>query len=552
MSVVQPTNPKRRISIRRLLKNIALSIVPALLLLAIIGSAGRVLEAYNQQQAQNSQIESRSDAYHATATALSDESETSNTSNETSRVFGDVVLVQQVFATNTPSEVLVTETPIPTLAPPTLTPLPFTPEPLGEAPIFDLPAFFFPPTPEPGQTMSGTAVPTQVPTVPRDYNLVNILLLGGDDEVTNDNFLRTDTMIIVSVNLDTGTAAMLSLPRDMFVYVPNGTMARLNVAYFIGENIGWEPGGGFGLLRSTIFYNFGINVHYYAKVNFSGFEQIIDTLGGVDVGVDCTYQDWYPVDDFDITRSIEENYYLRTLDIGYHHFNGFDALWYARTRKVSDDFDRGRRQQQILRAIWRKARDTGQLANLPSLWPQLAEVVETDLSFENMLKLLPYALNIDINQIENFQFVRTYHTTPWQPPSGDYVQLPVYDTMRPLLEDFYQPPTSSQLALSGSSIAVYNGTDIENLDLVASERLRWEGFSAVALGKPEDGAQLVETSLADFVASDKGSLTPDLASVLNIKQANMKIQPDPNRIYDYAIIIGDDYNSCTYSVLAVN
>ena len=72
-------------------------------------------------------------------------------------------------------------------------------------------------------------------------------------------------------------------------------MGRLNIAYGIGENIGWQPGGGFGLLRQTLFYNFGINVHYHARVNFSGFEAVIDRLGGIDIAVDCDYRDLYPL-----------------------------------------------------------------------------------------------------------------------------------------------------------------------------------------------------------------------------------------------------------------
>ena len=71
---------------------------------------------------------------------------------------------------------------------------------------------------------------------------------------------------------------MLSLPRDLLVYIPSGRMGRLNTAYGIGENLSWDPGGGFGLLRQTLFYNFGINVHYHARVNFSGFEAVIDRL----------------------------------------------------------------------------------------------------------------------------------------------------------------------------------------------------------------------------------------------------------------------------------
>jgi anionic cell wall polymer biosynthesis LytR-Cps2A-Psr (LCP) family protein len=114
--------------------------------------------------------------------------------------------------------------------------------------------------------------------------------------------------------------------------------------------------------------------------------------------------------------------------------NGFDAPW--RTRKTSDDFDRGRRQQQILRAIWRKARDTGLLANAPQLWSDATQVVKTDLGFEDMLGLLPIALSLDVSKIENFNMIRTYHTTPWQTPDGDFVQLPNYDPIRALLEDF--------------------------------------------------------------------------------------------------------------------
>lgn len=468
-----------------------------------------------------------------------------------------VMVVAQFFATNTPqgegSLSLVTNTPaaLPTetatsTATDTATPEPtqtFTAAPTETATSRPLPTLFVPANPQISEA-GGTAVPTIVPVVDRrGYDLVNILLLGSDDELTTDNFRRTDTMIILSINRSTNTVAMLSLPRDVYVYIPSGTMNRLNIAYGIGENIGWTDSG-FGLLRQTILYNFGINVHYYALVNFTGFEQIIDTIGGVDIAVDCAYEDYYPVEDFDPSRPIEENYALRTLDIGYYTMDGFDALWYARTRRVSDDFDRGRRQQQILRAIWRKTRDTGMLANLPTLWGQLTEIMQTNLGFEDMLGLLPIALQLDISRIENFYMIRTYHTTPWTTSSGENVQIPNFEPVRALLEDFYQPPTQNQVRLEGARISVFNGTGNNNWDRVAAERLAWEGFNAVSSGVA-DKTDYPNTILIDRVGREKGSSLNKIASILNVRPENINVEPDPNRTVDFEVILGSSYNSCT-------
>ncbi|MBA3875196.1 MAG: LCP family protein, partial [Anaerolineae bacterium] len=153
-----------------------------------------------------------------------------------------------------------------------------------------LPTPLLPDNADPSQ-VSVTAIPTKVPLIDRKGNdLVNIMLLGVDSELTGDNIDRTDTMIIVSINRTTNTVSMLSLPRDLFVYIPGWTMQRLNLAFTHGNQVGWT-GGGFGLLRQTIFYNFGINVHYYIEVKLSGFKQIINTLGGVNLTVDCAIQD---------------------------------------------------------------------------------------------------------------------------------------------------------------------------------------------------------------------------------------------------------------------
>lgn len=472
-----------------------------------------------------------------------------------------------ILATNTPAQPVNTPTPtltatLPptnTLAPtatpdlPTETSIPPSPTPAATNPA--LPTPFFPQSPAEGAVSRGTAVPTEVPLVDRNYDLVNVILLGGDNELTGEDFDRTDTMIIVSVNRDTGTVSMMSLPRDLFVYLPSGTMERLNVAYAVGENIGWTDGG-FGLLRQTILYNFGINVHYYARVDFSGFQEIIDSLGGVNIAVDCDYQDYALIgaevpEEATLTVS-EEDGELYTLPVGYYNLSGDEALWYVRTRRNSSDFDRGRRQQQLIRAMWRQVLEDGQLnlANLPTLWSQATSVVETSLTLDVIASLLPIALDLDFGEVENFTLIRTYHTQPWQPPDGAFVQLPLYETMRPLLEDFYNPPPASQLELGGASVAVYNGTGNDNWDLIASESLRWEGFGAIAYG-PADTTDYAETVLIDRAGQQRGSRTGEIARALNIRQENIIVDPDPNRVADYEVIVGANYNSCPDGVLPV-
>lgn len=474
-------------------------------------------------------------------------------------------IVAQAFATNTPRVLEVTIPALNTVAPAeTLTPSASStptstatdvptatqtepPQPTITETPRPLPTLLMPAAPD-ANSSAPTAIPTIVSAVDRHgYDIVNILLMGGDDEITDDGIIRTDTMIIVSVNRTTNTVAMLSLPRDLFVYIPGWTMQRLNLAYIHGEQIGWEPDGGWGLMRQTIFYNLGINVHYYALVNLGDFKQIIDTLGGVDIAVDCAIQNLPLIEAPPPPEAHEvESDGSYILPVGFYHMNGDSALWYARSRDNSSDFDRGRRQMQILRAIWRAARTNGQLTQLPDLWAQLTAVVETNLTFEDMLGLLPLALTLDPSRIDHFYLQRLYHTTPWQPPDGSNVQLPNYDPIRQLLEDFYLPPTESQIESESDRILVYNGTSNADWDRVAAERLGWDSFNAVAAG-PADNANYAETILIDRTGRTKGSTLEDIASILNVRPDNIISEPDPNRNADFEVILGSSYNSCTFS-----
>jgi LCP family protein required for cell wall assembly len=391
-----------------------------------------------------------------------------------------------------------------------------------------------------------TAIPPQVPLADRHgYDIMNIILLGTDSEVEpNDPSYRTDTMIIVSINRTTGTVAMLPLERDLFVFIPGWTMQRLNLAYQRGEVVGWTDGG-FGLLRQTILYNFGIPIHYYASINFEGFQTIIDTLGGVDIAVDCAIQD-YRFEGYDAWN--EPIYRLYTLPVGLHHLDSDMALWYARSRHNSDAFDRGRRQMQLLLAIWREAKAQGLLGQALELWPRLDEITDTNLSLPDIVGLLPIALNLDPARIKTLNMIRTYHTTPWQPPDGSFVQLPNWEPISQLINNLYLPPTENQLVREGARIEVMNGTPNEGWAWVAADRLAWEGFVPI-VNENVDRLDYTSTVVIDYTGRTKGSSLNGIIQALNVRPDNVRIEPDSNSPVDFRVILGSNYSSCTFGVL---
>ncbi len=200
-------------------------------------------------------------------------------------------------------------------------------------------------------------IPPSVPLLETSDDIINVLLLGSN---SYDNALRrTDVLILVSINREAGTAAMWHIPRDLFVYIPDHTMDRINTAYALGSS----NGGGFALLQETFRYNFGIELDHYARVNFTGFQEIINRLGGLEISVDCALQDWKLIDPA-LDPSVEENWEMFTLPVGRQTLDAYTALWYARSRVTTSDLDRGRRQMDILRAIWQQARRQGLLTQV--------------------------------------------------------------------------------------------------------------------------------------------------------------------------------------------
>lgn len=390
-----------------------------------------------------------------------------------------------------------------------------------------------------------TAIPPRLKPIEREGNdLVNILLLGSDSELGEAN-QRTDTIIVLSVNRTTGTASMLSLPRDLFVWVPAWRMNRINRVYGHGELGGWKPGG-FDLLRQTILYNFGINAHYHVLIDYSGLREIVDFVDGVEVVVECAIKDKLHKDTRipDEARKVEDVYWV--LDAGVYEFDGLEALWYARSRRGVTDLERGRRQQQLLRGVWSRLRSSGQLTNpgeLYRLWRLAEDVVRSDLGPDVLVSLLPVGLGLGPDDVFYHSLQLKRHTIPWRTPAGAEVLLPVYDGLLPVLEEFYHPPVANRLRLDGPSARVLNGSSRPDRDRIAGSQLVREGLNARPAGLAQDGIH-AHSILNDFTGATKGSHAGQIAQILEIPQERIHVRADPARAVDYEVVIGEDYQTC--------
>ena len=252
-----------------------------------------------------------------------------------------------------------------------------------------------------------------MPVIPFSDRVVNVILLGSDQRASGGGS-RTDTMMIVSLDPERGTVTALSIPRDLYVYIPGWRVDRINVAY--GR-------GGTDLVATTVLYNFGIRIDRYVTLNFGGFIALVNNLGGIDVQVtgylsdECGRRNW-------------------AFAPGVYHMDGFAALCYVRMRKHSSDFDRLRRQQEVALAIFSRAASLDGLSRLPELYASFNQLVDTDMPLDEMVSLVPLASTVlsDKSRIRRYA-VDTSMATGWRVPySGASVQLPNREAILRMLE----------------------------------------------------------------------------------------------------------------------
>lgn len=208
----------------------------------------------------------------------------------------------------------------------------------------------------------------------------SVLLIGVDKRAENESEgVRSDTLILVRIDPLAGWATMLSIPRDSVVALPSGNFGKVNSAYtygfynaenLYGDGTSKDAGGG-AAAAQTIERFLNVKVDYTAQVDFQGFERLVDSVNGVVIDVKAALVDpEFPTENHGVERI-----YIAP---GIQQMNGRTALVYARSRHSSNDFDRSKRQQQVLKAVLSAVRNRGIMANV-SLLPQWIGVLEQNV-----------------------------------------------------------------------------------------------------------------------------------------------------------------------------
>ena len=365
---------------------------------------------------------------------------------------------------------------------------------------------------------------------------VNFLLIGSDKRPGGS--FRTDTMVIAVLRPNDRQVSLISIPRDLWVFIPGWENQRINTAYQHGISVGYA-GGGPGLLKDTILYNLGIRIDHTAMVEFDGFRQIVDTLGGVDVPVACPYTDWRLIDpSYDPNN--ENNWALYTTGPGLIHMDGDLALWYARSRQKSSDFDRGRRQQEVLRALFSQALQAGTLKRLPELYNDLKDTVDTDLTLGDLLQLSLYAPKMTGADIRSY-YIRPPYVSSWITDAGAYVLLPNEDALKGMLTEALSASTKT-VEHQAITIDVMNGTSTPGFETLAATRLNYAGYETKST--PSDRQDYAYSVLIDKTAAQDASQSSAILNVLGMSPGSLISSPDANSKVNYLLILGYDYQSC--------
>jgi polyisoprenyl-teichoic acid--peptidoglycan teichoic acid transferase len=272
-----------------------------------------------------------------------------------------------------------------------------------------IPALTLTSTPTPTDAPPG-GMPAQAAPLPQPAGEVTILLEGSDQRPGGQDF-RTDTAVLVVLKPD-GSVSLVSFPRDLWVYLPGKFMERINSA---------QEYGGFALVQSTFQYNFGFTPQSYVLTNFSGFQSIVNSLGGLDVQVGQNFEDardGYP-----------KGY---TVHAGLVHMDGATALWYIRARETTSDLDRLRRAQEVILAIGKKLLSVNALTRIPQLYADFRGAIVTDMTLPDVSALLPRLQLVDSGKIQRYT-ISADQVTPFFTSGGADVLLPRPDAIRQVL-----------------------------------------------------------------------------------------------------------------------
>ncbi len=400
------------------------------------------------------------------------------------------------------------------------------------------------------KTGDGTPVPADIALQPVEgptaeawdgTSRITVLIMGLDyRDWEAGETPRTDTMMLFTLDPLSRTAGMLSVPRDMWVNIPGFDYGKINTAYFLGE-ANKMPGGGPGLAVETVKQFLGVPINYYAQVDFMAFVKFIDEIGGVLIDVD---QEMI-IDPVGPSPKVN-------LTPGQYTLNGELALAYARQRHTDGgDFDRAKRQQQVVMAIRNRILQYDQMPKLvakaPKLYNDLSAGIRTNMTLNDIIKLAWLAQQIPPEDIKSV-VIGTDAVEFGKSPDGLDILKPIPDKVRLVRDQVFTtggpvgPAAVAQdpkelMTQEAARISIQNGTYTAGLAGVTAEFLRNEGINVV----DENNADQNYDVTTIFIYNGKPYTVQYLISKMQLQNPRIYNRYDPNAPYDIAIALGNDW-----------
>ncbi len=259
---------------------------------------------------------------------------------------------------------------------------------------------------------------------------VTILLLGADTRPSEIGYRTpTDSIMLLSVDREAQTAGILSIPRDLYVDIPGYGLDRLNTAYV--------RGGG-ELAMQTIENNLGVHVDYFVLVQFLAFTTLVDEIGGISIYV--PYDIYDPEFPAECDSRGDCGFDPLYIPAGQQQMDGLTALRYARVRHIDTDYERSRRQQQVLFAIRDRVVSLDALPRLvqraPALYGALSDSLRTDMTLEQMIELAQLVNDIPRENIRS-DVIDADYLTNYLTPQGSQVLVPDTEQIEELIEQVF-------------------------------------------------------------------------------------------------------------------
>lgn len=364
---------------------------------------------------------------------------------------------------------------------------------------------------------------------------INFLLMGIGG-AGHDGPLLTDTIIVASLKPSTNQVAMISIPRDLLVKFPNDTYRKINNAVYLGGLLNYT-GGGEQLLADIITDVTGLQIDYFARIDFAGFAEAIDELGGINVTVDTAFADYeYPTD----------NYGYQTISFlaGPQMMDGDTALKFVRSRHGNNgegsDFARSARQQKVLAALRDKALSLGTLTNpvkLQRIISALSSHIKTNAELWELARLSEILKDADTEHIktavlDNSPEGLLKHTTGID---GAYLLEPVsgtYNEIHALARDIFSAPSTE---IESATVAIHNGTAYTGLARTTANKITSKKLYVVEVANAptKDSDQ---TIIYDLTGGQKPAALAYLKRTLGT-----------NRVASNLPFFLDEYNELSYN-----